>query len=346
MNKAPTPGWQSWSSPYPKWHGFPLWDYSPFTPRELPKRLKNKNPLNIKYWCSWYAYGWDILDEKINQTLEVIKKHKLRFTHVIIDDGWTTWGDWHTPDLTKFPNFKKTIKKIKSHNLKVGLWVAPFLASKKSTLFKDHPDWFIKHKGRPVQGLKIFPVLDWFLPHEYLLNFELKPVRKYTTDFIDKAITEWKIDLLKLDFLYAPYFNPNHKSDIIPHKQLRWIFSYIHTKYPHVITIASGTPFAPVIDLASVVRVSQDTALPPYLPNFLSKIVYRTRVKILSVKLKMLQVIKAHNLDPDIRLFQYDDLSTDMLWEKISTGVIGIGDDLTGLSRKSYKKLRKWLNKN
>jgi hypothetical protein len=344
--KKPSLGWQSWSSPFPKWHGFPLWDYSPFAVRKLPKKIENKNALNIKYWCSWYAYGWDITHQKIEATVKSIKKNGLSFTHIIIDDGWTTWGDWHTPTQERFPDLKKTIKTIQASGLKTGLWFAPFLASKDSKLFQDKPEWFLRSNGKPIRGLKIFPWLDWFLPHEYLLNLELKPVKKYLADFVDKAVNEWRVDLLKLDFLYAPYFNPLHKSDRLPHKQVEWIFKYIQTKHPHVITIACGAPFAPTINLASSIRISQDTALPPIIPAAINKWLYRSRIRVLKLKLQATTLFKNLNIDPDVRMFALDNHITSAFWNKSLRNIQGIGDNLTQLSKSNLALLKKWLKNN
>jgi alpha-glucosidase (family GH31 glycosyl hydrolase) len=219
------PSAQSWSPPFPKWHGFPRWDYAPSNARsyKLP-RLNPSTPIPaIRYWCSWYAYGWNIDHKKISETLKIIKKHRLPFTHIIIDDGWTTWGDWLTPNPARFPHFATTISQIRAHHLQVGLWFAPFLASKKSQLFKQHPDWFVRYRGQYIQGLKTMPIWEWFLPQQYLLDFKLPQVKKYIKDFIDYAIKNWGITLLKLDFLYAPYFDPHHNNDKIAHNQI-WLF--------------------------------------------------------------------------------------------------------------------------
>lgn len=343
--QKPSLGWQSWSPPFPTWHGFPSWDYSPFKLRQLklPQSLALKNSTKVRYWCSWYAYGWDINYEKIVQTLVVIKKHQLPFTHILIDDGWTTWGDWHTPDTNRFPSIAVTTKLVRDNNLQAGLWFAPFLADKKSQLFQKHPDWFVKYRGKYVQGLKTMPVWEWFLPQQYLLNFELQEVRKYIANFIDLAITKWGVSLLKLDFLYAPYFNPHLKSDKIPHNQIIWIFNYIKNKHPRVQTIACGAPFASTIALADFVRISKDTALPPSVPIFINKFIYSQRIKMLSQKFRHSSLTSTINFDPDIRRFSLDTSFTTQIWDTIHTKMLGVGDKLTSLSTKKIEDMKLWL---
>ncbi len=343
--QKPSLGWQSWSPPFPSWHGFPRWDYSPFKTRSLKSTFREtpERAFKVRYWCSWYAYGWNITNHKIRETLSVISKHKLPFTHIIIDDGWTTWGDWHAPDSIRFPNMATTTKLIRKNHLQAGLWFAPFLANKKSQLFKKHPDWFVKHQGKYVQGLKTMPVWEWFLPQQYLLNFELPEVKKYITNFIDLAVNKWGIPLLKLDFLYAPYFNPLFKSDKLAHNQVTWLFHYIKSKYPHVQTIASGAPFTPIVGLADIIRISKDTALPPVVPKLFNQLIYSLRIKMLNLKLSTTNVFSNIAIDPDVRLFSLDTRSTTPTWDTIRTSVLGVGDNLTSLSTAKLQEIKIWL---
>lgn len=343
--QKPSLGWQSWSPPFPKWHGFPRWDYPPFKVRPLqtPVIRAPHRPVKIRYWCSWYAYGWNIDHHKIIATLKVIKQHKLPLTHILIDDGWTTWGDWSTPNSVRFPNLTATVREIHSNHLKAGLWLAPFLASKKSILFKNHPDWFVKYRNRYVQGLKTMPIWESLLPQQYLLNLELPAVQKFITHSLDLAIKVWHFDLLKLDFLYAPYFNPHYQSDDIPHSQVVWLLDYVKHHYPHVEVIACGTPFAPALGLASAVRIGKDTALPPIVPKFVNYLIYRARVNMLSHKLSLQHLLSKISIDPDVRLFSLDSSSISSIWDTISTNVLGIGDNLTRLTPSQLKKAIIWL---
>lgn len=350
--QKPSLGWQSWSPPFPKWHGFPRWDYPPFKVRafktalrpacaggETPKRLTK-----INYWCSWYAYGWNINHQKIVETLTIIKKYKLPLTHIIIDDGWATWGDWYTPNSGRFPNLTETVEAIHANHLEAGLWLAPFLASNKSQLFKNHPNWFVKYHGHYVQGLKTMPIWESCIPKRYLLNFELPEVKKYITDFIDLSINKWGITLLKLDFLYAPYFNPHHKSDSIPHNHITWLLNYIKNHYPQVTTIACGTPFAATIGLADIVRISKDTALPPEFPKILNKIIYTFRVHMLRHKISAASMHQNFTQDPDVRLFALDTTSTNVIWNTVSKNILGVGDNLNRLQSSQIIKIKSWLS--
>lgn len=345
-SQKPSIGWQSWSTPFPAWHGLPRWDYSPFKLRPLTStfRKTTKRPVQLRYWCSWYAYGWDVTHEKIMATLELIKKHQLSFTHILIDDGWTTWGDWQKPDQSRFHNLSTTIKKIKSSKLKAGLWMAPFLASSKSKLYNSHPGWFVKYKNKPVRGLQTVPIWDFLLPQQYLLNLELPEVKKYLMECIDLAVKKWRVDLLKLDFLYAPYFNPHLSSDDLPHRQVEWLLSGIKDKYPALTVVACGAPFSPTLGTVDAIRISKDTALPPEIPTLLNRLLYPMRVKMLAHKLMATDLPQNTVLDPDVRMIGLDNTQTDSIWDTISTPILGIGDNLSQLSLAQINKIKVWLS--
>ena len=342
--QKPTLGWQSWSPPYPTWHGFPRWDYSPYTTDLDHSNLKSRRALKSKiiYWCSWYGHDTKINDSIIKKTLSLIQKYELSFTHILIDDGWTTRGDWLSPDPTKFPDLKQTIDDIHEYKLKAGLWFSPFLADSGSDLYQSQPDWFVKHKNKPVQGLKTMPVWESLIPQRYLLNFDLPEVKNYTKKYLKQAVEKWGVDLIKLDFLYAPYFDPNHDSPIVPTSHLTWLLSYIKDEYPKVETIACGAPFKESSELVDVIRVSKDTALPPFVPTFINRLVYYGRVNMLKETL-LADLPPKLNLDPDVRMFSLDSPQTAKFWDTIQTPVIGVGDNLLKLSDSQLNQLKIWL---
>lgn len=342
--QKPTLGWQSWSPPYQTWHKLPRWDYSPFPHNLKQSKLKSSGPLKSKifYWCSWYAHATNINDQIIARTTEVIKKNVLPLSHLIIDDGWTTWGDWLHPDPVKFPDFKKTVQQIHLSGYKVGLWISPFLADSSSMLYKTHPEWFVKYNNRPIQGMKIMPLWESLIPQKYLLNFSLSKVQNYTKSYLKIAIVDWGIDLLKLDFLYAPYFNPNHSSHHVPAMQIKWLLSYVKKQYPKVQTIACGAPFQESSSLVDMIRVSKDTALPPYVPSIINRFIYNNRIKLLKETLKS-ELPPLLNLDPDVRMFHLDSPQTRNFWDTIQTPVVGIGDNLLELSNKNINSIQVWL---
>ncbi|MHA1229093.1 MAG: alpha-galactosidase [Candidatus Helarchaeota archaeon] len=98
-----------------------------------------------KGYCTWYNYFQNITEDDCVKNLLQIKSHKssIPINFFQLDDGYQIiCGDWPEPPNKKFPHgMKWLVEKIKDAGLKPGLWIAPFLISPLSKLYKEHPDW-------------------------------------------------------------------------------------------------------------------------------------------------------------------------------------------------------------
>jgi len=138
--------------------------------------------------------------------LNSIANQSTHFDCFQIDDGYQeNIGDWLLTDKKKFPGgMKKIADDIHRHNMTAGLWLAPFAATKKSRLFKEHPDWFIKDKnGRPYNTGH-----NW--GGFYSLDIYHPGARAYIMHVFDVVLNQWGYDLVKLDFLYGACVLPMH----------------------------------------------------------------------------------------------------------------------------------------
>ena len=111
------------------------------------------------------------------KTLLVHENRAFRGQNQDNDDGYQEYvGDWLKINKEKFPNgLEPIVKKIKEKGLIPGIWIAPFLVEKNSSIFKEHPEWILK------KGVK-----NW--SGAYSLNFELEEVR----DYIRKVFNYYK----------------------------------------------------------------------------------------------------------------------------------------------------------
>ncbi len=85
------------------------------------------------------------------------------FSAVIIESGYQiTEGEWSIPNAAGNLDIPSLIKTI--GNARKGLWIAPFLVSKNSTIYKIRPEWLVKDKNKkplPVTyGAKALFCLD------------------------------------------------------------------------------------------------------------------------------------------------------------------------------------------
>jgi isocitrate dehydrogenase len=116
-----------------------------------------------------------------------------------IDDGYqTAVGDWLSIDLKKFPHGIAPIcEKIHQKGMLAGLWLAPFVVEKDSSVYKEHQDWILKDStGSPLAA-----GCNW--SGSFALDIYNEDVRAYLKEVFDTVLNVWGFDLVKLDFLYV-----------------------------------------------------------------------------------------------------------------------------------------------
>lgn len=157
-------------------------------------------------YTTWYNYYGNVTEKVVKRDLESFGKLDMHIDFFQIDDGYqNAIGDWLITDKEKFPSGMKAVAdEIHKSGIKAGLWLAPFAGVKKSELFKNHPDWFIKDKsGKPyIAG----PNWGTF----YALDIYNDGAREYIKHVFNTVLNEWGYDLVKLDFLYAAAILPIH----------------------------------------------------------------------------------------------------------------------------------------
>jgi len=350
MEKIKLVGWQSWTHCSDKQGLFKrIRNYSPFggDVREIeiePKSMTSKPPVG---WNSWPQFMYDINEDKILTVANWIKKHKneIPLEYILIDDGWTRWGDWKTPDTTKFPNgLKQLSAKIIEMGLKPGLWISPFMVDGKSELLKTHPEWLAKNKnGEIIDGKKNY-FFDKIIPHKkYLLDLENDQAYSYIIDCFKTIILGWNIKFLKIDFTYAGHFNPVYKTQRKPDNQIKQLFKDIQNIQKDVFILACGCPLFPAVGVVDAMRISDDVILPP-LKNVpvLNKIVHSKRLNELKDNFNARkETSKIWFLDPDMfvchpkfglsekQTYEYQKIVMD------AKGVIFLGDYLPELTKTS-----------
>ena len=157
-------------------------------------------------YTSWYNYYGHINQDVVVRDLESIAAQDTKFDCFQIDDGYQeNIGDWLITDKNKFPDGMKAVAdNIHSKGMIAGLWLAPFAGVKRSRLFKEHPDWFIKDK----RGKAYNTGINW--GGFYSLDIYNEGAREYIKHVFDVVLNEWGYDLVKLDFLYGACVLPMH----------------------------------------------------------------------------------------------------------------------------------------
>lgn len=337
----------------------PLEEWARITGKLMKKRQFSKIPNG---WCSWYIYYSNIDETKIALNIEAAQKlnDRIPLDYIQIDDGYELangLGDWLETDPKKFPNgLKALVQKIKAAGFKAGLWLAPFLVSRYSKLFKAHNDWIIRDsKGKPIWG--VWPFMGAssllgaiFKDRAYALDLTHPGVQIWLKDLFKTLVDEIGFEYLKIDFIYAGAMEGiryNKKMTRIQayRKGLEIIRDAIGDK---TFLLGCGAPFGPSIGLVDATRVSTDTAAAfnvPFLLKFVNKLLFANLETIPSIKSAMQQNILRyffHNNfwinDPDALIVRREShLSADEIQFEVSVigllgGLLFIGDNMVNLT--------------
>lgn len=299
-------------------------------------------------WCSWYCYGSNINEEKILDNARWVASDKqLSLNYILVDGGWARWGDWLEEDRNKFPNGMKPLSMaIKKMGLKPGIWTSPFLVDPQSNLARKHPDWLVRKKGRLIDGFKLTPFDKFFFYRKWILDIKNNSVLDYLNDCIARLVEERGFELLKLDFLYAIYFDPR-LSTLEADSFFRSFLLRIKLKYPNVYTIASGCPLVPAVGVVDSMRIGPDTVLGPFF-NFLPIMKlfdrYHLQESVMGRIRRRLWTKSLWNIDPDAFVCRDSLGFPEKLILNFSQfineagGNIFLGDDLTKLSPERIEK--------
>jgi alpha-galactosidase len=114
----------------------------------------------------------------------------------VLDSGWYTGGDWertlgdYEPDSRKFPHgLEELANHVHDKGMKFGLWVEIENAGTESRLFREHPEWCLPYGGKP-----------WITANRCQLDFANPAVRQWATATIDRLVTRYRLDWIKVDY--------------------------------------------------------------------------------------------------------------------------------------------------
>lgn len=168
------------------------------TPMEVPEQARRP------VYSTWYSFHQN-LDEKSLEE-EARRAKEMGFATMIVDDGWQTddsgrgyayCGDWE-PAEEKFPDMAGHVERVHRIGLKYMLWFSVPFVGVHSQKWKDFSDRLIYFDSSRQAG-----VLDIRFPE----------VREYLLSCYRRAVRDWKIDGLKLDFIDEFYFRNEKRTE-------------------------------------------------------------------------------------------------------------------------------------
>jgi alpha-galactosidase len=215
-------------------------------------------------WCSWYQYFWKVRPQGVRDNLALAAAHGLEL--VQLDDGYQrAVGDWLDPAGAfagpgQAGQAGGLAREIGDAGLEAGIWTAPFLATRRSRLMKDHPDWFVRgDRGRPLRAM--WNPLSW-----KGWAFALDTTRPEVLDHLRtvfSALRALGFGYHKIDFCYAAAMAGRRAGDgrltraQALHAGLRAVREGIGED---ATLLGCGCPFGPAVGVVDAMRVSPDTA--------------------------------------------------------------------------------------
>lgn len=228
-------------------------------------------------WTSWYYYYTGITEQALLDVLENYRQENIPLDIFQIDDGYQAHiGDWLIPN-EKFPSGMHAMAShIKAAGYRPGIWLAPFIAERNSTLVKLHPEWILRdEKGRRVHA-GINPGWSY---HFYAMDIYHEGFRAYLKTVFHTVLHEWGYDLVKLDFLYGAAVIPHHGKSrgAVMRDAMLFLDEIIGNK----MILACGVPTAAVFGRCDYCRIGADVS-PYWEDKKLAALHYRERVSTLA----------------------------------------------------------------
>ena len=207
-------------------------------------------------WTSWYDFYQDINEKCLMKNIQGLSENgSTPFRVFQIDDGYEPFvGDWLSVDEKKFPNGLEPITKAaKEKGMKTGIWFAPFSAEKKSKIFKDHPDWFMKDEsGKPV-----LCGCNW--SGFYGMDIYNEEVREYIIRSCRHFIDDLGFTLLKIDFLYSVCLVP--RKDKTRGQVMHDALVFFREASKGAELLGCGVPLGSAFGLVDYCRIGTDVSL-------------------------------------------------------------------------------------
>ncbi len=165
-------------------------------------------------WCSWYCFGPSVTARNIADNLGWIATHLPELRYIQIDDGYQPWmGDWLDSGKAFGGDVRGVLKDIRGRGFEPAIWVAPFIASEQSRLFREHRDWFVKDDaGAPLRSDRV-GFGGWRLGPWYALDGTHPEAQRWLESLFRTLRSEWGCTYFKLDATYWATLPGGHRHD-------------------------------------------------------------------------------------------------------------------------------------
>ena len=215
------------------------------------------------------SFHWIVKPDDQENTLKYLKsqidfvvqlKPELPLQSIVVDKGYCTVGDWLETNDNWPGGMDRAAREIFRFGYRAGIWIAPFIVSEKSKVFRQHPEWIaLDYNDQPIieetEDDDLCYALDISQP-EVVKHLQkiFKSLRKSGFIFYDMAYLNAGFK----DSLEIRKANPDESSV----QTFRNAMQVIRNEIGQGSLIsANQTPFAPVVGFADIVKTGWDIPL-------------------------------------------------------------------------------------
>ena len=195
-----------------------------------------RRPILINNWEATY---FDFNADKLVAIAE--QASKLGIEMLVMDDGWfghrdsddSSLGDWKVYEKKLGCTLGELVSRVNSLGMKFGIWFEPEMVSRDSELYREHPDWAIQVKGRPLTLAR----------DQYVLDFSRREVRDYVYSSMREILDNANIEYIKWDM--NRHLSEAASAELSPERQREiWhrytlgvyeLMDRLTTDYPHIL---------------------------------------------------------------------------------------------------------------
>ena len=188
---------------------------------------------------SWEASYFNITESSLLKLAKAGKDAGVEL--FVMDDGWfgerdndtCSLGDWEV-NTKKLPGgIKGLADKVVKLGLMFGIWVEPEMVNEDSNLYREHPDWAIKHPSRNHGEGR----------HQMLLDLSRVEVQDYLIEAMSKVFSAGDITYVKWDMnrnfsdVYSTALDAALQGELL-HRYIMGLYRVMGElvkKFPHIL---------------------------------------------------------------------------------------------------------------
>uniref|UniRef100_UPI00398F0E55 myogenesis-regulating glycosidase n=1 Tax=Pristiophorus japonicus TaxID=55135 RepID=UPI00398F0E55 len=171
-----------------------------------PESTPSESMFRYPIWSTWALYKTEVNQDKVLHYAEKIKKYQFNWSHIEIDDQYSSsYGEFDF-DPVKFPNASELLQKLRGDGFQVTLWVHPFVNYNSPNFAKGiESSYFMMDPSGRLPAL-----VEWWNGIAAVLDF----TNPETTDWFQKrlehlrskyGIVSFKFDAGETSYLPADF---------------------------------------------------------------------------------------------------------------------------------------------